>query len=169
MSFDQTSLGGGKKGSQPLLFGQADSGGDRSNARRQLVRAFGNQVIKGLKNGNRNVSPALYNKNILGPFRTAYNAGDVKTNYVGEQVNKIYGILPNQVGGNNLSRVNANGGSLAINSNGNAMYSGNIKYVHDGSDYIRFKKLQAINKTYNSQPGDDTFKYGVVRHGRVRH
>ena len=29
------------------------------------------------------------------------------------------------------------------------MYSGNPKYVHDGSDYIRFKKLQAVNRNYN--------------------
>jgi hypothetical protein len=25
----------------------------------------------------------------------------------------------------------------------------NVKYVYDGSDYIKFKKNQAINRTYN--------------------
>ena len=161
--FNPNSTLGNAKGKEYLKVGHTDAGNERSVYRKQIKKSFGNMYNAGLES-----SPILYNKNILGPFRTAYNAGDVKTNYVGEQVSKIYGILPNQVGGNNLSRINANGGSLAINSNGNAMYSGNIKYVHDGSDYIRFKKLQAINKTYYSQPGDDTFKYGVVRYGRVR-
>jgi hypothetical protein len=29
------------------------------------------------------------------------------------------------------------------------MFSGNPRFVYDGSDYIRFKKLNAINKNYN--------------------
>tara|TARA_Y100000768_G_scaffold353019_1_gene305010 strand:- start:271 stop:771 length:501 start_codon:yes stop_codon:yes gene_type:complete len=161
--FNSNSTLGDGKGKEYLKFGHTESGNERSVYRKQLKKSFGNMYNAGLES-----SPILYNKNTLGPFRTAYNAGDVKTNSVSEQVNKVYGILPNQVGGNNLSRVNPNGGGLAINSTGNAMYSGNIKYVHDGSDYIRFKKLQAINKTYNSVPSNDTIKHGVIRYGRVR-
>ena len=55
--------------------------------------------------------------------------------------------MPNQVGGNNLSRLQRKGDGTA-GQTGNAMYSGNTKFVHAGSDYIRFKKLQALNKTY---------------------
>ena len=28
-------------------------------------------------------------------------------------------------------------------------FSGNPRFVYDGSDYARFKKLQAINRNYN--------------------
>ena len=28
-------------------------------------------------------------------------------------------------------------------------YSGNPKFVYEGSDYTKFKKLQAINRNYN--------------------
>ena len=166
MSFDQTSLGGGKKGSQPLLFGQADGGGDRSNARRQLVRAFGNQVIKGLKNGNRNVSPALYNKNILGPFRTAINGGDVVTRKI-TPTNVKYGAEANQVNGNNISRISPSYGGMS--RNGEAMYAGNPKYIYDSSDYIRFRKLQAINRNFNDikHGGDKNNQaQSVIRHVR---
>ena len=88
----------------------------------------------------------LYNKNILGPFRTAYNAGDVITNSI-VNTDIRYGRESSQVNGNNLSRVQVRGDGL--NRNGSAMFSGNPRFVYDGSDYIRFKKLQAINKNYH--------------------
>ena len=142
MTFDQTKLGGNLKGKQPMLHGHIEGGNDRALARKQLSRAFGNMINAGL-----GTSPLLYSKNVLGPFRTAFNAGDVVTNNI-EPTNIRYGRLPNQVGGNNLSRLQVRGDGTS-NQNGNAMYSGNPKYVHDGSDYIRFRKLQAINKNYN--------------------
>lgn len=144
-SFDQTSLGGGKKGTQPLLFGIMDGGNERSTSRKYLAKAFGNLYNTGLGS-----SPALYSTNILGPFRTAYNAGDVTTNGYGA-TNPKYGQAPNQVGGNNLSRLQGLGDG--VSRNGNASYSGNPRFVHDGSDYTRFKKLMAVNKNYN----DSTF------------
>ena len=98
-SFDQTSLGGGKKGAQPLLFGVMDGGNERATSRKYLAKAFGNLYNTGLGS-----SPALYSENIIGPFRTAYNAGDVTTNGYGA-TNPKYGQAANQVGGNNLSRL----------------------------------------------------------------
>ena len=142
MAFIQTKLGGNLKGKQPMLHGHIEGGNDRAVSRKQLSRAFGNMINSGL-----GTSPLLYSKNILGPFRTAFNAGDVITNHI-ESTNIKYGRLPNQVGGNNLSRLQVGGDGTSA-QNGKAMYSGNPKYVHDGSDYIRFKKLQAINKNYN--------------------
>ena len=141
MSFDQTTLGGGKKGAQPLLFGVMDGGNERSTSRKYLAKAFGNLYNDGL-----GASPALYSTNILGPFRTAYNAGDVTTNGYGA-TNPKYGQAPNQVGGNNLSRLQGLGDG--VSRNGGASYSGNPRFVHDGSDYTRFKKLMAVNKNYN--------------------
>ena len=98
MNFDQSSLGGGKKGIQPLLFGHASSGSDRALSRKHLTKAFGNLHLKGLNN-----SPALYSKNILGPFRTHFNAGDILVNSP-QPTNIKYGKEANQVGGNNLAR-----------------------------------------------------------------
>ena len=140
-SFDNTKLGGGQKGYQPLITGHAVGGGERSANRKYLAKAFGN-----LKNTGLGTSPVLYNKNILGPFRSAYNAGDVITNSIVATDIK-YGRESSQVNGNNLSRVQVRGDGL--NRNGSAMFSGNPRFVYDGSDYIRFKKLNAINKNYN--------------------
>ena len=156
MSFDQTKLGGNSKGVQPMLHGHMDGGNDRAVSRKQLSRAFGNMINKGL-----GTSPLLYSKNILGPFRTAFNAGDVVTNNI-EPTNIKYGKLPNQVGGNNLSRLQVRGDGTS-SQNGKAMYSGNPKYVHDGSDYIRFRKLQAINKGYNDS------SYGGAANSQSQH
>jgi hypothetical protein len=134
----------GDNGKAPLMFGPTDGGNERSLARKYLARAFGNMNNSGL-----GTSPLQYSNNILGPFRTAFNAGDVITNNI-EDTNSKYGTLSNQVGGNNLSRLQRKGDGTS-GQKGNAMYSGNTKFVHSGSDYIRFKKLQALNKTYNDK------------------
>ena len=156
MSFDQTKIGGNPKGIQHMLHGHMDGGNDRAVSRKQLSRAFGNMINSGL-----GTSPLLYSKNILGPFRTAFNAGDVVTNNI-EPTDIKYGKLPNQVGGNNLSRLQVRGDGTS-SQDGKAMYSGNPKYVHDGSDYIRFKKLQAINKNYNDS------SYGGAANSQSQH
>lgn len=154
-----TSLGTSKGKEMPKL-GHTEIGNSRTVARRQLIKSFGNLYNNGL-----GTSPALYNKNILGPFRTATNAGDVITNQI-EPTNKLYGLIPNQVGGNNLARVS--GHKDGIKQGGNAMYSGNPRYVYDGSDYIKFKRLQAINKTFNdkSHGGNNNSNQQILR--RVR-
>ena len=140
--FKETDLGGGIKGFQAKpIHGHTETGGLRSVYRKQISKSFGNQYNSGL-----NDSPLLYNKNILGPFRSAYNAGDVITNSI-VNTDIRYGRESSQVNGNNLSRVQVRGDGL--NRNGSAMFSGNPRFVYDGSDYIRFKKLNAINKNYN--------------------
>tara|TARA_B100000035_G_scaffold315449_1_gene336341 strand:- start:674 stop:1186 length:513 start_codon:yes stop_codon:yes gene_type:complete len=146
IDFSMNKLGGDDKknairGQQPLITGHTVGGGERSANRKYLAKAFGN-----LKNSGLGTSPLLYNKNILGPFRTAYNAGDVITNSI-VNTDIRYGRESSQVNGNNLSRVQVRGDGL--NRNGSAMFSGNPRFVYDGSDYIRFKKLQAINKNYH--------------------
>ena len=141
LPFNPVNLGAQGKINQPGLFGHVDGGGERALYRKHLCKAFGNMHNSGLKS-----SPSLYNKNILGPFRTAFNAGDVVTNHI-EQTNTKYGHEANHVGGNNLSRLKMLGDGMG--RQGNAMYAGNPRFVYDGSDYARFKKLQAINRNYN--------------------
>jgi hypothetical protein len=156
MSFDINTLGGNQSGRQPMLHGSMDGGNERALSRKYLSRAFGNMYNSGLSS-----SPLLYTKNVLGPFRTAYNAGDVITN---ENVatNIAYGRESNQVGGNNLSRLQVSRDGIS-GQNGTAMYSGNTKFVHAGSDYIRFKKLQALNKNFSD------WSYGGANNSQAQH
>jgi len=161
MSFDPSTLGAGNAGFQPGLFGYMDGGNERAMYRKHLAKAFGN-----LHNSGLNSSPSLYGNNLLGPFRTAYNAGDVVTNNI-EATNIKYGREANQVGGNNLSRVQGRGDG--VNRGGKAMFSGNPRYVYDGSDYTRFKKLQAVNKTFNDSSfggANNSQSQSAIRHVR---
>ena len=108
---------------------------------RNIVRSFGNMYNSGLE-----TSPLMYSKNVLGPFRSATNAGDV-LGYDKGATNIKYGYEPNKMSGNNVLGFSSSkiGGSLS--RSGDASYSGNPRYVYDGSDYIRFKKLQSHNKS----------------------
>lgn len=144
-NFNPSSLGAGFKGQQPGLYGFMDGGNERALYRKHLAKAFGN-----LHNSGLNTSPSLYANNILGPFRTSFNAGDVLTNKI-EPTNIKYGREANLVNGLNLARISGKGDGM--NRNGGAMYSGNPRFVYDSSDYTRFKKLQAVNRNYN----DSTF------------
>ena len=122
----------------------------------QIVRSFGNMYNAGL-----NSSPLVYSNNALGPFRTATNAGDV-LGYDRGATNKRYGDEPNKMSGHNtLGFSNTKiGGSFS--NTGEASYSGNPRYVYDGSDYIRFKKLQAHNKRFNN------YNNNILKNGNVK-
>ena len=51
-----------------------------------------------------------------------------------------------------------------------ALWSGNSKWVYDGSDYVKFKKLQAKNRNFNDNTwGGDRNNASQVALGRVRH
>ena len=97
ISFEKNKSLGTANGKYPELFGSMIGGNERSLSRKYLTKAFGNLVIPGLQS-----SPALYNKNILGPFRTHFNAGDVIVN-TPQSTNKLYGKEANLLGGNNLA------------------------------------------------------------------
>jgi hypothetical protein len=89
----------------------------------------------------------------LTPFRKAYNAGDIMNTYNKPPTNKLVNRAPNQINSmKNMFGWQSAAGSINKTSDG-SFYSGNPKFVYDGSDYSKFKKLQAINKNYN----DTTF------------
>tara|TARA_B100000787_G_scaffold98922_1_gene72983 strand:+ start:5720 stop:6190 length:471 start_codon:yes stop_codon:yes gene_type:complete len=123
---------------------------------RIIIRSFGNIYNSGL-----NSSPLVYPKNVLGPFRTATNAGDV-LGYDKGATNIKYGDEPNKMSGHNILGFSSTkiGGSLS--RSGDASYSGNPRFVYDGSDYIRFKKLQAHNKRYNNYD-NNIYKNGNIK------
>ena len=84
----------------------------------------------------------------LTPFRKAFNAGDMFTKN-NSATSTLLPKPPNQVNSlRNMFGWQNNAGSVRREENG-SFYSGNPKFVYDGSDYSRFKKLQAINRNYN--------------------
>ena len=78
---------------------------------------------------------------------------------------KMSGYLP-RANVNSLSdaRHAPEGGSKV------ASWTGNPKYVYDGSDYVKFKKLQANNRNFNDITyGGDRNNASQVAKSRVRH
>ena len=135
-------LGGGLPGGQPrwgLIGGGAgvdggsgmEGGSSRSTDRRILRRALNNNY------------PA---NAVITPFRASFNAGDI----AGTVHSNPSALLPgsNQVTSSRIA-TQLNSFFGGVNNTGSALYSGNPRYVYDSSDYIRYKKLIAENKTYN--------------------
>ena len=84
----------------------------------------------------------------LTPFRKAFNAGDMLTRN-NSATSTLLPKPPNQVNSlKNMFGWQNNAGSVRQDNNG-SFYSGNPRFVYDGSDYAKFKKLQAINRNYN--------------------
>lgn len=173
-------LGGGIPGFQPKLLGGGggSTGGsgmtgssERGRSRFLLRNSFGNVGHRGLKNAQNNSPAGDPKQSGLTPFRKAFVAGDLELT-VNSGPDKRY-PSHNQV--NNIKRAsNAGWRELAGGVNtGKAAYSGNTKYVYDGSDYTRFKKLQAKNRNYNDSsfggPARGKNSYMLVALGRVRH
>ena len=136
-------LGGGIPGGQPTLLGGGsggrggssgmEGGGARGTDRFILRRVYNHRVF--------NVSSTA-----ITPFRRYLNAGD-PAGTTNSAPSPLLGS-PNQLSGNSMvSRIHAHPGGTS--STGQALYSGNPKFVYAGSDYVRFKKLNAKNKTYN--------------------
>ena len=102
-----------------------------------ITRGFGNKNV-GYKPDNGSAIKPKTTPWTITPFRAAMNAGDLAGS-------KNSGVLPhlqshdqsNGIG--NISK-NFNAGG---HSTGSAAYVGNPIFVYDGSDYTRFKKLQA--------------------------
>lgn len=120
--------------------------------RNVLRQSFGNAAYR--KNNSPNVFGLLRGVSKTTPFRTAMNAGDINgttnsavdVNALPKQSNQV------KVGPSVLNTWKLAAGGNQTVENGSA-YTGNPKFVYDGGDYTRFKKLQAINRNYR----DPTF------------
>lgn len=105
-------------------------------------------------------------KHPITPFRQAYNAGDSN----GTVNSSVLPGLPthsqvNGIGAGQLIYGRAGG----VNHGGRSAFTGNPKYVYDSSDYIRFKKLQAKNRTYNDYSFGGSNNGSYVPLMKVRH
>lgn len=113
---------------------------------------------------------------LCGPFRAAMSAGDVlgrKDQSAGganmvTAVNKAVNHGSSRLGGA-VSTANVGdsiviGGQTFVTGTGagqTPLQSGNPRYVYDGSDFIRYKKLAAINKNYNDKSFGGPSKAGA--------
>ena len=147
--------GGGSKGGSGMV-GSSDRGADRFILR----KVPGNNRIDNI------VIPLPNNQFKTSPFRVANNAGDILGTVNESPLPQLPGS--NQVNGRSVSMLNIKSGGP--HNDGGAAYSGNPKFVYDGADYVRYKKLKAINKTYNdSSFGGDRNNGSYVALKRVRH
>jgi hypothetical protein len=132
----------------PLVGGGANSnsgsgmegGGDRGLSRMFVVNVWNAQAAKRTWN---NVPMATT------PFRAVNNAGDYlsRQNYTSGGSNQLYGRVNSAVTPTAL--VLGGGIFSKLDGTGIPSCTANVKYVYDGSDYTRFKKMQATNRTYN--------------------
>lgn len=156
--FEQTKtsiLGGGIPGGRPGAgFANTSFCSEDALKRKILRKAFKTNQIT-LPNGKM--------RSLAGPFRTAFNQGDV--------LSRAYQTCggSNQVNDVNSSKLRLKMGGSVLNSNCDTvtagvtpkqvpLYSGNNKYVSDGSLFTKFKGLSMINKNYNDKSfgGDES-------------
>lgn len=109
--------------------------GDQAQSREVLRRSWNQLQASGTVNEK---------ERVLTPFRAVNNLGD----FLGRK-NYVCGG-PNQV---NASKPGWKGhiGSIISNCDNSGVEgaSCNPKFVSDSSDYVRFRKLRAMNKNYN--------------------
>jgi hypothetical protein len=140
-------LGGGIPGGQPKggMLGAGSGGrfsgtGMEGGGEREMERVTLRRVL------NFTQFPAG-NPQVITPFRRYFNAGDTAGS-VNSAPSALLGRPTNQVGSSSMvSRLHAR--QDGVNNQGAAFYTGNPKYVYDSSNYVRFKKLQAVNRNYN--------------------
>ena len=95
-------------------------------------------------------------KRVITPFRAVNNSGD----YLARKDYKCggpTGMSKSSIGWSQ-SKIYLGGKPNNCDNSGVPGASGNVKYVYDSSDYVTFKKQQAINLNYNDlkNGGDDS-------------
>ena len=139
--------------------------------RKVLRRAFGNEGIRhdpinlGGKSYTGFFPQSMGNYAGLTPFRISLNAGDVFNSNNKAPWDALLHSGSNQI---NLPRhFGVGDGTSTVKSDNPrfvaSAYSGNPRFVYDGSDFTRYKKLVAINRNY----ADVTF--GGDQHSASQH
>jgi len=128
-------LGGPYNGFSPKQTVTNYKDSDQTMTRRILRSSWNTQNATGAVNGRNRV---------ITPFRAVNNLGDFlsRQNYVCGGSNQVNADKPGWKGhiGSILSRCDGTGVPAG---------SGNMRFVPDSSDYIRYKKQRAINVNYN--------------------
>ena len=165
----------------------------RASDRERLKRGFGNYIIQdqpiintGLAGGtpltvvlgqgaqllNKNGACSITGPGILTPFRRAMNAGDPYGTVNMYPNTTLQARLANQVQSSRRASNQASSstaGSGLRRDGGGSAYTGNPRRVYDGSDYTKFKALQANNRNFNDPTfGGDDHNASQVPLSRVR-
>jgi hypothetical protein len=142
-------LGGGIRGIMPQPIIDHDNSDEFARTRFYLKDAWNTSSASG----------SSYPKRIIGPFRAVNNAGDI----LSRQDYSCGGTCQSYQSRPGLRGLRGRFGSISASCTPSALYSSNQvnvnvpasacngKYVYDGSDYINFKKNQAINRNYNDR------------------
>lgn len=150
MSINPSSLGGGPyNGWSPKQTVLNYKSGSDAMARKIVVKSWNTQYASGVSNGY---------KRIITPFRAVNNLGDFLSR-------KNYSCGgPNTVQPDRYKRKN-NIGSVPKNCDSTNVPASTChsKFVSDSSDYIKFKKLRAVNVLYNDQ------KFGGDKNNASQH
>jgi hypothetical protein len=132
------------KGISPMQTITNYKSGDQTHAREVLRRGWNQENASGTIQGK---------KRVITPFRAVNNLGDflARKNYVCGGPNQVNASKPGW-----KSRI----GSIISNCDGTNVEgaSCNPKFVSDSSDYVRYRKLRALNKNYNDKSfgGDES-------------
>lgn len=140
---------------QNLRFINQESSNPRNRYR--LRRAFGNRIIQHNNSSIvSNILPTNTAKFPITPFRATFNAGDTFGSVNKAPWNALLHNGSNQINlpthhgvGDGTHTIKVNDPLNGIYGASASAYSGNPRFVYDGSDFTKFKKLQAINRNYN--------------------
>jgi hypothetical protein len=142
-------LGGGIQGVMPQPLVDHDNSHDFSKTRFYLRDAWNTSSTSG----------SSYPKRIIGPFRAVNNAGDI----LSRQDYSCGGTCQTFQSRPGLNGLRQHFGSISNSCTPSVLYSTNQinqavpasacngKFVYDSSDYINFRKKQAINRNYNDR------------------
>ena len=142
-------LGGGLPGLMPQPIVDHDNSDNFARTRFTLRDAWNTTAYSGSSNPKR----------IITPFRAVNNAGDLlsRQDYSCGGSCQTFQSIPG------LNGLRQRFGSTSVNCTPSVIWSAiqvdakvpsstcNVKYVYDSSDYIRFKKNQAVNRNYNDR------------------
>lgn len=160
-------LGGGLPGLMPQPIIDHDNSDTFARTRFTLRDSWNTTSYSGSSNPKR----------IITPFRAVNNAGDL----LSRQDYSCGGTCQTPQSRPGLNGLRTRFGSTGVNCTPSVIWSAiqvddnipsstcNVKYVYDGSDYIKFKKNQAMNRNYNDRSfggNDYSASQSAIRHVR---
>lgn len=161
-------LGGGLPGMMPQSLVDHDNTDQFARTRFMLREAWNTTSYSGSSNPKR----------ITTPFRAVNNAGDL----LSRQNYSCGGTCQTPQSRPGLKGLRQKFGSTSVSCRPSVIWSTsqvdtnipsstcNVKWVYDGSDYIKFKKDQAVNKNYNDRSfggNDYNTSQSSIRHSRI--
>jgi hypothetical protein len=160
-------LGGGLPGLMPQPIINHDNTDQFARTRFMLRDAWNTTSYSGSSNPKR----------ITTPFRAVNNAGDL----LSRQNYSCGGTCQTPQSRPGLNGLRQRFGSTSASCQPSVLWSSvqvdpaipsstcNVKYVYDGSDYIKFKKDQAVNRNYNDRSfggNDYNTSQSAIRHSK---